>query len=157
MSRGGAEREGDTESEAGSRLRAVSTEPDAGLKPTNCWDHDVSRSQTPNLLSHPGTPYLKKWFNLFKKIFLMFLFIFETERDRARLGEGQRERETQNRKQAPGSERSAQSPMRGSNTQTVRSWPELKSYANRLSHPGAPALYPLDPSMLLQMEILNLF
>ena len=36
MSRGGAEREGDTESEAGSRLPAVSTEPDAGLEPTNC-------------------------------------------------------------------------------------------------------------------------
>ena len=35
MSRGGAEREGDTESEAGSRLQAVSTEPDAGLEPTN--------------------------------------------------------------------------------------------------------------------------
>ena len=32
MSRGGTEREGDTESEAGSRLRAVSTESDAGLK-----------------------------------------------------------------------------------------------------------------------------
>ena len=31
----GREREGDTESEAGSRLRAVSTEPDAGLEPTN--------------------------------------------------------------------------------------------------------------------------
>ena len=31
---GGAEREGDIESEAGSRLRAVSTEPDAGLEPT---------------------------------------------------------------------------------------------------------------------------
>ena len=31
----GAEREGDTESEAGSRLRAVSTEPDAGLELTN--------------------------------------------------------------------------------------------------------------------------
>ena len=31
-SRGGAEREGDTESEAGSRLRAVSTEPDAGAQ-----------------------------------------------------------------------------------------------------------------------------
>ena len=31
----GAEREGDTESEAGFRLRAVSTEPDAGLEPTN--------------------------------------------------------------------------------------------------------------------------
>ena len=36
MSGGGAEREGDTESEAGSRLRAVSTEPDAGLELTNC-------------------------------------------------------------------------------------------------------------------------
>ena len=32
MNRGGAETEGDTESEAGSRLRAVSTEPDAGLQ-----------------------------------------------------------------------------------------------------------------------------
>ena len=36
MSRGGADREGDTESEAGSRLRAVSTEPDMGLEPTDC-------------------------------------------------------------------------------------------------------------------------
>ena len=32
---GGAEREGDTESEAGSRLQAVSPEPDAGLKLTD--------------------------------------------------------------------------------------------------------------------------
>ena len=32
---GGAEREGDTASEAGSRLRTVSTEPGAGLEPTN--------------------------------------------------------------------------------------------------------------------------
>ena len=36
MSGRGAEREGDTESEAGSRLRAVSTEPDAGLQLMNC-------------------------------------------------------------------------------------------------------------------------
>ena len=36
MSRGGAEREGDMESEAGSRLWAVSTEPDTGLELTNC-------------------------------------------------------------------------------------------------------------------------
>ena len=35
VSRAGAEREGNTESEAGSRLWAVSTEPDAGLKLTN--------------------------------------------------------------------------------------------------------------------------
>ena len=38
MNGGGAEREGDTESEAGSRLRAVSTEPNTGLKPT---DHEI--------------------------------------------------------------------------------------------------------------------
>ena len=38
MNRGGAEREGDTESETGSRLWAVSTEPDAGLKLT---DHEI--------------------------------------------------------------------------------------------------------------------
>ena len=36
MSRGGAEKEGDTESEADSRLRAVSTEPDVGPEPTHC-------------------------------------------------------------------------------------------------------------------------
>ena len=36
MSRGEAERRGDTESEAGSRIRAVSTEPEAGLELTNC-------------------------------------------------------------------------------------------------------------------------
>ena len=39
-SRRGAEREGDTETEAGSRDQAVSAEPDmrldAGLEPTNC-------------------------------------------------------------------------------------------------------------------------
>ena len=35
VSGGGVEKEGDTESEAGPRLRAVSTEPDAGLEPTS--------------------------------------------------------------------------------------------------------------------------
>ena len=38
MSGGGAERQGDKESEAGSRLRAVSTEPHAELELT---DHEV--------------------------------------------------------------------------------------------------------------------
>ena len=50
----------------------------------------------------------------------------ERERDRERKRERRRERETQNPKQAPGSELSAQSPMRGLNSQTVRSGPELK-------------------------------
>ena len=35
LSRGGTKREGDTEPKAGSRLWAVSTEPNAGLKPTH--------------------------------------------------------------------------------------------------------------------------
>ena len=35
VSKGGAEREGDTESKAGSRLQAISTEPDAGLELMN--------------------------------------------------------------------------------------------------------------------------
>ena len=35
VSRGGAETERETECKAGSRLQAVSTEPDAGLEPTN--------------------------------------------------------------------------------------------------------------------------
>ena len=36
MSRGGTGRDGDTESEADSRLHAVSTEPKVGLELTNC-------------------------------------------------------------------------------------------------------------------------
>ena len=35
MNGGGSEREGDTESEAGSRLRAVSIEPNVGLELTD--------------------------------------------------------------------------------------------------------------------------
>ena len=54
-------------------------------------------------------------------------------------GGAERERETQNLKQAPGSELSAQSLMWRLNSQTMRSKPELKSQMlNLLSHPGAP-------------------
>ena len=48
------------------------------------------------------------------------MFIFETERDHE-WGRGKERGETQNLKQAPGSELSAQSPMWGLNPQTVRS------------------------------------
>ena len=55
-------------------------------------------------------------------IFLMFIY-FERERERQSVSRGgaEREREAQNLKQAPGSERSAQSPMWGSNSPTARS------------------------------------
>ena len=51
--------------------------------------------------------------------FVSYLFLRqgETEHEQGRV----RERETQNPKQAPGSELSAQSPTQGSNSQTARS------------------------------------
>ena len=65
-------------------------------------------------------------------------------------GEGQRERETQNPKQAPGSKLSAQSPMRGLNPQTVRSWSEWSPALIQLSHPGAPFVsFPAPPQTSL--------
>ena len=57
------------------------------------------------------------------KFFLMFIYSLrerERETDRALEGEGQRVKETQNPKQAPGSELSAQSPTWGSNQPTNR-------------------------------------
>ena len=50
----------------------------------------------------------------------MFIHLRERERERERR-ERQRERETQKPKQAPGSKPSAQSPMWGLNSGTVRS------------------------------------
>ena len=61
-------------------------------------------------------------------------------RDRTPAGEGQRERETQNLKQVPGSELSAQSPTRGSNPPTARSRPEPKSVAQLTE----PSRHPLN-------------
>ena len=80
------------------------------------------------------------FFYIFFKFLFYVLFIFERERERWCVGEGQRERETQNPKQAPGSELSAQSPVRGSNSE-ARPWAHDLSWSqtpNRPSHPGAP-------------------
>ena len=60
----------------------------------------------------------------------MFLFIFEREGT-----SGQRERETQNRKQVPGSELSAQSPTQGWNPRSVRPRSEPKSDAQPTEPP----------------------
>ena len=56
MNGGGSEREGDTESETGSRLWAVSTEPDAGLKLTDREIMTWAEVGPLNQLSHPGAP-----------------------------------------------------------------------------------------------------
>ena len=68
-------------------------------------------------------------------------------------GEGQRERETQNPKQTPGSELPEQGPMQGSNSQTVRSWPELKSEA----YPTEPLRHPLFPHLDLRNKFIFLW
>ena len=69
------------------------------------------------------------------------MFIFEGKRDRVWVGEGQRERHTQNLKQAPGSELSAQNPSRGSTSQTARSWPEPKLDAYLTEPPRWPSFF----------------
>ena len=60
MNGGGTEREGDTESEAGSRLRAISPEPDAGLEPTDreiaTWLKSDAQPTAP-----PGRPTPDTW------------------------------------------------------------------------------------------------
>ena len=53
--------------------------------------------------------YLFIYLFIYIYLFIQCLFIFE--RDREQAGKKQRERDTQNWKQAPGSELSAQSPM----------------------------------------------
>ena len=83
MNGGGAEREGDTESETGSRLRAISPEPDAGLELT---DREIVTWL--KLDAQPTAPPRRP-----KNIYLFL-------RERARAGEGQRERETEDLKWA---------------------------------------------------------
>ena len=91
------------------------------------WAHASSKKD-----SHTFIFY---FFSVFKK-FLMFIYFWGRGREWA--GDGQRE-ETQNPKQAPGSERSAQSTMRGSNPQTARSQPELKLDAQPIEPPRCPS------------------
>ena len=68
-----------------------------------------------------GPEQVGEWcYYFFFFFFNIYLFLRQRETQHER-GQGQRERETQNLKQAPGSELSAQGLMRGSNSRTVRS------------------------------------
>ena len=69
--------------------------------------------------------------------FFLCLFIFERQQDRVWAGEGQRERETQNPKQAPSSELSAQ-PNTGLELTNWDHDLSRRRTLNQLSHPGAP-------------------
>ena len=70
--------------------------------------------------------------------FLVFIFERGRERQSMRRGGAERERETQNPKQDPGSELSAQSPIWGLNSWTMRSWPEQKSDTQPTEPPRCP-------------------
>ena len=65
-------------------------------------------------------------FIYFKK-FLMFIYFWGRERQSMNGGGSEREGDTQNRKQAPGSELSARSPTRGSNStdRETMTWAEV--------------------------------
>ena len=62
----------------------------------------------------PHNPWVGRCDDVIKKNLFFNVYLFLRERQNT-MGEGQRERETQNLKQAPGSELSAQSPMQGLN------------------------------------------
>ena len=148
MNGGGSEREGDTESETGSRLWAVSTEPDAGLELTY---HEIVTWAEVGRLTHWATQaplelnfyfiwfyFILFYFILFYFILFQCLFIFETEtehewgrgreRGRHRIG---------SRLQALSHQLRAQH-----GAWTHGPWDRDLSWSrtlNRLSHPGAPA------------------
>ena len=124
MSRRGVEREGDPESEAGSRLWAVGTEPDAGLKLTSC-----------EIMTWAEVGHSTDWATQAP----LSLFILR-EMEIAQVGKGQKERERERESQA-GSTPSVQSPMQVWNSQNceIMTWAETKSRTlNWLSHPGNP-------------------
>ena len=87
MNRGGAEREGDTEPEMGSRLWAVSTEPDPGLQPTN---HEIMTWAEVGRLTDWATQAPLFYFLI--KI-LKNVYFWKRERERQSLSRGGAERE----------------------------------------------------------------
>ena len=103
------QRERETESEAGSRLWAVSTEPNVELKLTNC--EIMTGTKVLNRLSHPGAPPK--------------MLIFERE------SKGQRERE---RESQAGSMLSVQNLTQGSNSATMKSWSAPKPRVGYLTN-----------------------
>ena len=119
----GREREGDTESEAGSRLWAVSTEPNVGLKPMNL-----------KIMTWAKVRCLTNWatqapLNVY---FWQSTSMSWGGADR----EGDTECEAGSRLWAVST-----SPTRGSNSQTVRSWPGPKSDAQPTEPPRRPRLF----------------
>ena len=87
VSGGGAERGGDTESEAGSRLWAVSTEPDAGLELANCeivtWAKVGRSTDWATQVPQAGCVFKilsTCWLYLFFTLFLILIYVSDIKR-----------------------------------------------------------------------------
>ena len=147
MSWGGAEREGDTESEAGSRLWVVSTEPDMGLD-TN---YEITTWAEVRHLTDWATQVPLN--DVFKCLFIYF----EKEREymcvHAR-GWG-RERKSMSRGEAERARERTPSRLCTVSLESdagleptnceIMTWAKIKIQTfNQLSHPGAPAFYFLN-------------
>ena len=139
VSRGGAEREGDTESKAASRLWAVSCQHRAMSCEIMTW----AEVRMLKWLSHPGVPtiitfmYYKISVERTQLVKKMFIFIFGRDSDNASgLGaerEGDTESEAGSRLWAVSTE-----PDTGSNPLAMRSWPEPKSGVQLPEPPRCP-------------------
>ena len=110
----------------GSRLQALSHQPRArrGARTHRPRDRDLSWSRTLNRLSQPGAP---------KCLFIL-------ERESASQGGAEGRKKTQNLKQTPGSELSAQSLMQAQTHELQDQDLSQSRMLNQLSHPGAPCL-----------------
>ena len=142
MSWGGAEREGDTELEAGSRHWVVSTEPDMGLELTNC--ELMTWAKVP-CLTDWATQARPKCFPIFKKCLFIFERASETERKQGRDSK-RGTHKIWSRLPAPSCQHRA---WRGA--WTHKPWDHDLSQSrmlNRLSHSGVPILWLLcDPKL----------
>ena len=130
----GAKRERDTEFKAGSRLWAVSTEPDAGLELIN---QEIMPWDEVGCLTNWTTQSPPLFFFFFNFSFL-HLFIFERQREtQHKWGRGREQRHRiQSRIQSPSWQHRARRRAR-----THKPWdhdPSWRLTLNRLSHPGAP-------------------
>ena len=79
------------------------------------------------------------------------------ERESVRAGEGQKERETHHPKQALVSVLSAQSPTQGSNSWTMRSWPEPKSDSQPTEPPRIYFDLPSSSHPILCLTLCSLY
>ena len=91
-----------------------------------------------------GLEFIDEFYFSFKFLLLLFSHFWrerESNQGRGREREGERESQA-------GSTLSAQSPMRGPNSRTVRSWPEPKSTVRRSTDwapPGVPSFHWFKP------------